>query len=444
MRGTNIGAVHAETSWQAPQIEAALLTRVATARPFVMLSKDDRNLPVAQKQVRCVFLVHAIESWDALRGVYLAMIKDERFLPIVISINRHFPGDLGYCHEEITSRELDNLGIPHGRLGMSDQDTAYAILKELAPDVIFRQSQWEIDVPPAFRTEQLDFARICVVPYGMSITAKFSKGEILTKQASDKHYNQIYHQRAWRVFCETELTRSLFLEHHQTDTHKFILSGYPKLFQLLKSRDDIDKWPIKRSSRNYRVIWAPHHSITPDWLGFGVFHHIYKDFLSWASATPSIDFVLKPHPALVASLISKGMVSEPALNEFLSNWKNLPNCRIEEAGYDSLFASSDMMVTDGISFLVEYPIFEKPLVFFDSGQHSPLNPIGQLAKEASHTVVSFAEMQHAVFSYMHAAPWAFEIPRRNLLKQLFPDTREPVAIIMEEIVKSLAKEKRRE
>ena len=45
---------------------------------------------------------------------------------------------------------------------------------------------------------------------------------------------------------------------------------------------------------------------------------------------------------------------------------------------------------------------------------------------------------------MHAAPWAFEIPRRNLLKQLFPDTREPVAIIMEEIVKSLAKEKRRE
>jgi hypothetical protein len=398
-----------------------------------------RRVGVSGPRIRCIFLVHAIESWDAQIDVYEAMRRDSRFDPLVASINRRFPGDAGYGGEEQTSAALREAGIPHIRLGMEPSWPALDILRALQPDVIFRQSQWEPDVPPAFATSRLSFARICSVPYGMSIVGKFSPSDSSVGGVNEQSFDQYYHRMAWRVFCETEQTRDYFVQFGHSDPEKFVVSGYPKLTRLLRARDEEEKWPIASAGdRRFRIVWAPHYSVGTDWLGFGTFDRIHRDFLALARQRPDIEFVLKPHPALFPFAVRVGVLSQQDLDDFLTAWRALPNCAIETGTYAHLFAASDMMITDGLSFFTEYPIFEKPLVFFDSARHVPLNALGDAALAAAHHVTTFAGLQAAVEAYASGAPWRLDEQRQALLKILFPRRRDPAEIILASIADGLA------
>lgn len=57
-----------------------------------------------------------------------------------------------------------------------------------------------------------------------------------------------------------------------------------------------------------------------------------------------------------------------------------------DGGYAELFAASDCLITDGISFIAEYQLFQKPLIFIDSGHHADFNEIGTSALEGTHKV----------------------------------------------------------
>ncbi|MFT3964486.1 MAG: hypothetical protein QM690_01205 [Sphingobium sp.] len=390
-------------------------------------------------RIRCIFLVHAIESWDAQIDIHEAMLRDDRFEPIVASINRRFPGDSVFRGEDETSAALDRAGIHHIRLGMEPSWSGLDILRALHPDVIFRQSQWEADVPPAFQTARINFARICSVPYGMGTVAKYSPDDTSEGGVNEKTFDQFYHRMAWRIFCETDQTKAYFTQFRHSDPDKFIVSGYPKLNRLLRARDEAEIWPVAAGSggRRFRVIWAPHYSVGTEWLGFGVFDHIYEDFLAWARARTDMDFVLKPHPALFSAAVQTGSMTQEALDGFLRDWCDLPNCAVELGTYAHLFAASDMMVSDGVSFFAEYPIFEKPLVYFDSGHHVPMNILGDAALACAHRVTSFEEMRGAVEAYAAGAEWAFEAERQAFLNILFPRDRAPVDIILDAIAEGM-------
>lgn len=393
-----------------------------------------RRIGRTTPRIRCVFLVHAMESWDAQIDIYEAMRRDSRFEPLVVTINRRFPGDDAFRGEDVTSAALDEAGVPHLRLGMEPAWAGLDILRALNPDVIFRQSQWEADVPPAFATERIGFARICSVPYGMSIVGQFAPGEVTVGGVSPWSFDQPYHRLAWRIFCETEQTRSYFTSFQHADPAKFVVSGYPKLTRLLRACAEPDAWPVgDPTGRRFRVIWAPHHSVGTDWLGFGVFDRIHGDFLAWAETRPDIDFVLKPHPALFKAAVRNGAMRQDTMTAFLEAWQALPNCTIELGSYAHLFAASDMMVTDGLSFLTEYPVFEKPLVFFDSGRHVRMNALGDMALACAHPVTTFAAMRGAIEHYAAGGEWALEQERKALLKVLFPTRVEPVAAILDAI-----------
>lgn len=413
-------------------MESRFFTEISDLRSIGNLAT--RRAPHTERQIKCVFLVHAIESFDAIFGVWDAMRNDNRFDPLVVSINRKFPGDTEYRGEDETSAALDLRGIEHIRLGMEPSFIGLNILRALAPDVIFRQSQWEPDVPEAFRTQNINFARLCSVPYGMSTVGHFELSDAFDGGVSEYSFDQLWHRMAWRVFCETEKTRDYFVHFRHSDPSKFIVSGYPKLARLLAARNEPEVWPINvDGNRRFRVIWAPHYSVGTSWLGFGTFDSIHNDFLAYAQERNDIDFVLKPHPALFTFAVNGGAMDREVLDTFLESWKALENCSIELGTYAHLFAASDMMVTDGLSFLTEYPIFEKPLVFIDSGKHVSMNALGEASLAAAHHVQDFSGIRHAIEYYATGGTWLLESERKNLIEILFPREQPAVEIILDEI-----------
>jgi hypothetical protein len=262
---------------------------------------------------------------------------------------------------------------------------------------------------------------------------KFMHNERVDGDVSSFAFDQFYHRAAWRIFCETEFTKAYFQGFSHSHPEKFVLSGFPKLESLQRSGKK-EFWPLSGGERRgYRVIWAPHHSVGDSWLAFGVFHLMYRQMLDWARSAPDIEFVLKPHPALMKSLILEGRLKQSTLDEFVGEWERLANCCICTGQYAGLFAASDLLVTDGLSFLTEYQLFRKPLIFIDSGRHVPFNAIGNLAQACTHRVHSFAEMRQAVLGYKAGAAWPFAQEREELLRVLLPNDRPAAGVILDSI-----------
>jgi CDP-glycerol glycerophosphotransferase (TagB/SpsB family) len=94
------------------------------------------------------------------------------------------------------------------------------------------------------------------------------------------------------------------------------------------------------------------------------------------------------------------VISVSELEAWRKSWDELPNTHVDEDGsYAELFLATDLLVTDGISFLGEYPLIaNKPTIFFENEGHWPFTAIGELAAATSIKVSTFSELEDAISS----------------------------------------------
>ena len=344
-------------------------------------------------QIKVVFLVHNIATWDCLHDVYTEMVRDPDFEPLVVSIPRHFPGVEAFGHEEETFQALRAVGIEPLRFNDPDSFKDLEHLKALAPDIIFRQSHWEGDVPPAFRTKQISFARLCYVPYGIM-------GMVSDKNC--KHHKSGFHEACWKIFLANKVEYVEVAKGRSQGKVGCHIVGHPSIEAVLRAQPS---WPIENPAgqRNYRVIWAAHHSIWGTWLRYGTFPYVHKSMLAWATASQDIDFVFRPHPALLSMLEPlKISTSQLEIDAFFEAWNALPNTYVShEEVYASLFAASDLLITDGIGFLLEYQLCRKPILFFARQDREPLMPGADIIERGVHMVGNVQQAVRMTLAFKH-------------------------------------------
>lgn len=346
-------------------------------------------------RIKVVFLIHNFSAWDSLSDVYDSMLSAEDFDPLVISIKRRFPGENEYSFEEETHEKLTQYGIDHIRFSMDDDFEGLDILKAIAPDIIFRQSQWDNDIPAAYHVRELRFAKLCYVPY--AILSPIETREPNTDPNSDS----MLHRSVWRYFTSSLEEKDRLQFHNRTEENRVVVTGHPKVERLVRVGNENPLWPIEARSSDpaFRLIWSPHHTVDNHWRRFGTFHQIYNQMLEWAQFDKSIDFVLSAHPATFAKLREPGGVLPVSeLDQFLDAWSDLDNTAIIEPGnYAGVFAASDALLTDGISFLTEYQFFQKPIIFLERPDHVPFNEIGERVVLGTNRFSEFIDAKEMVY-----------------------------------------------
>ncbi|MUG81681.1 hypothetical protein [Commensalibacter melissae] len=360
------------------------------------LSRQVARLERTNRKIKVVFLVHNIATWDSLTSVYEMMCEESRIEVIIITIPRRFPGENSFAHEDENHNFFEFKKIPHIRFSKSNINNLQ-LLKYINPDAVFRQAPWDNDIPEEYSTKSLSFTNLFYVPYyGFNILKKFN----IQNNYTNFYSNLDFHKVCAQIFCESDMTKKEMSTNNDRGGDNLIVTGHPKLEKLLEAQNN-PQWPLSNSQRNkvFKIIWAPHHSFTgSQWLSFGLFTEVYKDMIRWVRLNEEIEMVLKPHPALFSTLIDNKLVLKEELDSFIKEWMLLPNATIIEGGdYGALMAASDMMITDGVSFLAEYSIFwQKPLVFLENKKHAPFNEMGELIKNASYVVHSVEEIQDLV------------------------------------------------
>ncbi|AYO37371.1 CDP-glycerol glycerophosphotransferase family protein [Serratia sp. P2ACOL2] len=338
-----------------------------------------------------LFLIHNMNTWYSVANIYYALSADPYLNVIIASIPRSFPGVDGYTGETETSNSLAKIGVNHMRVSTSNDKDIATILTTLAPDVIFRQSPWDNDIPDGFSAEKINFAKICYIPYyAINIVKNMSSGTDFDFQS-----NQALHNNSWRIYCDTEYAYQELCRNSLLNGINARYFGHPKLDFIHTQMIEYSK--EKTNHKEVNILWAPHHSIDDGWLSFGTFDVNYFDFLTFAEENPKINIMLRPHPALFDYMKAKSEETKNKVEEFIARWNSLDNTSIDyNHDYIDSFKWSDIMVTDGISFLVEYPLFHKPIIFLENKNHAEFNEIGIIAVNCSHIAKDFIDVKNIV------------------------------------------------
>jgi len=392
------------------------------------------------KPIKVAFLGLYFEAWDAFDEIYQKMAKDPRFEPIVVSMPRKLTGQLAYAQEEKAHAFFEGKGTPHIRLNSgsagSQNAEGLAILKDLTPDYVFVNYPWQRNYQPAVRFDHLvEFTRLVYVPYFSLVMVDEPDDEPGGGQGdapvATHLYTQRLHQLASLVFTQEKDVVDAYALTERGNSHVHF-TGSPKIDNLAHEAEaGRSSWPLEEGK--FKIVWAPHHSYSPHWYNFGVFSKIYNQMLEFAETNSDIQFVLRPHPFLWSTLTDRKVLTETELSSWRKSWSELPNTSVDEEGsYAGLFLATDVLVTDGISFLGEYPLVTgKPAIFFENADHWKFSATGEIAAASSIRVKNFAELTEMIEKAMNNSLPSREIEIQKLVKASSPHPGESASRIIE-------------
>lgn len=392
-------------------------TQIAEAKFLAEMARDaaamhHRNRYVGSP-IKVLFLVHHPEAWYSVQAVYKEMLAAEDFEPIVASINRLFPGSKEYQDEEFVHDRLESFGVPHLRFRAADSFADLRVLRMINPHIIFRQSQWDKDVPPAFSIWQLLDWRVCQVPYEIiNLIENPENGDQVNSA-----YDTAFHKNAWMIFTpNVDVKEKAKRNVPALAGRQFFPVGHPKI-DLLKEWKE-----TPRVSTRFTVLWSAHHSITNDWTSFGTFPTVYTAMIKMAKKHPDWHIIFSAHPALLTMLDdASSTLASANVTSFWEQWNLLPNTSLIKGGaYKDAFVNSDVLISDGLSWLLEYQIMEKPVIFIEREGHAPFNEFGKQILAGLHTISSPDEIEPTIAALKAGALTDVSKEQRSVVAKLFP------------------------
>ena len=187
------------------------------------------------------------------------------------------------------------------------------------------------------------------------------------------------------------------------------------------------------------IIWAPHWSVYyKGYRSFGNFHVYYKYFINLAKRHKDLHLVIRPHFRTFLEAVMQQVVSQKDLLSFTKECHDLSNVTLSADGdYVKYFLESDAMITDGVSFLTEYPVLKKPLLHTVNKEQTKFNDFGE--KVISFFPKAYTEEDIDVFVNEIISKKTATVSEDKydfLNKLIMPDDKLPSKIIIDSMMKA--------
>lgn len=321
-------------------------------KKVVFLQESALKRLKGKTRIRCVFFATEIADWKC-DSVYCKMSEHPRFEPIIL-VCPIVNGGEHYLKIKMDESMtfFDKKGYHPIKSYNAESGEYIDVRKDLKPDIIFYTSPYDNFMAECFNLSHfLDFLTI-YLPYG------FTNNGDLSFQ-----YNLFLHNMVWRYYVESVDHLQYAINESRCRGRNAVVTGYPAIEGFIGSHYvlSLDSWKLKDCQKK-RIIWAPHHTIKPEGnVSYSCFLN-YADFMIEIAKKykDSVQFVFKPHPLLRKKL--EDFWGKVKTDAYFLQWENMPNTSIAEGDYIDLFLSSDAMIHDSGSFLVEYLYVNKPVM----------------------------------------------------------------------------------
>lgn len=338
-------------------------------------SIQQRRIDIVRQRgnARVVFLAMSVPMWK-YQHLYELLQKDDRFqVHIVISPSIDYSieqqtHDVEALRQYFVDRHIDFVDFdPTGKTPAVDIKQAFD------PDIIFYPQPYEHLLVPEHDCINCYDRLLCYYPYAfMTGRGKFS-------------YDFHFHNLAWRLYYPNEEIRHEAQVTAWNRGRNVRIVGHP-------NGDDFALWngydpwkPLDDGRPRKRIIWAPHFSFDDKFgqLPRGNFLWVAHFMLDLAQRYQEfVQIAFKPHPRLLTELYAHPEWGPERTDEFYQMWANMPNTQLELGQYVDLFMTSDAMIHDSGSFVIEYLYTHKPVMFISRDIDHFLTGQTDLSREA--------------------------------------------------------------
>ena len=312
------------------------------------------QLRTSNRPVKVLFFALESSAWK-YESVYRLMEQDPLFEPLVLVCPIVNHGEeyrlkkMRECYLYFKSNGYNTL------MAYDEATDEYIDAHDLHPDIIFYTNPYRYLIDDRYFIHQFNDVLTCYTNYAYNnILAKYTCG-------------LEFHQLLWRYYIENDDNLALAKQYYDGKNCK--VTGYPliDMFQHYK----VQSWPWKLKDKQLkRVIWAPHHTIegNTDDIALSTFLQYYDTMLSLAEQYKDrIQFAFKPHPLLISALYNHPKWGKERTDAYYKKWAEGENTTYISGAYLDLFCSSDAMIHDSGSFIIEYMYVNKPVMILTDG-----------------------------------------------------------------------------
>lgn len=328
-------------------------------------------------KIRVVFLVRENQKWT-YQSIYDEFAKSDKFEPLVlVSL-------LEICHigKDKTRNNLEeNYNFFKSRnmnVDYAYKDGEYIELEEFHPDIVFYDQPWDLpQIHTPFSVSK--YALTCYCPYAYELTD------------SREHYLIQFHGFLYKFFVSSESHLKIYESYLRGNSRNCFVAGYPKLDEYFSPPKSKGMW---KNNEKFKIIYAPHHSFEKNGLRLATFKENGQFILDFAKQHPETEWIFKPHPRFKYALLKNKIMNESEINDYYNEWKKIGSV-YDEGDYIDIFRSSNLLVTDCVSFIAEYLPTKLPIIRLSNSSPAKFNEIGSLMKKACYSVCSESEFQNA-------------------------------------------------
>lgn len=287
--------------------------------------------------------------------IYKLLENDNRFNPIIIICPYINYGDENMHLEMSRAYSLfKSKGYNVISTYLESSKNFIDVKNEIKPDIVFFTNPHSITHKEYYINNFVD-TLTCYVQYSFHVSS-----------LNNEQYDQRFHNLLWKAFYETPIHKAFAIKYSRNKAVNVEVTGYPGTDIFLdENYQPCDVWKIK-SPNIKRVIWAPHHTINENDSNLG-----YSNFLQYANYflellgtyKDALQIAFKPHPILKQKLYLHPDWGKFKTDDYYLKWEVANNAMLFEDDYVDLFCTSDAIIHDSGSFLVEYLYQNKPSLF---------------------------------------------------------------------------------
>lgn len=152
-----------------------------------------------------------------------------------------------------------------------------------------------------------------------------------------------------------------------------IVSGHPRADLYPEIEDAVIPTEIlNKISKRKVVLWNPHFSVSDNkWSTFLEYHEYILDYFEKRT---DLFLLVRPHWGLEASLLQLDDWDINKINNYRQRIANMSNALLHEGkSYQEAFVVSDIILSDTSSFLLEYMMTKKPVIYLHKNDGIGLN-----------------------------------------------------------------------
>lgn len=380
-----------------------------------------------ENKVRVAFVVMNLSMWKNQPLLEL-LIKDSRF-EVKVVLSPALPFDIEQQDKDIDDlrKYFDEHNVVYEDF---DREHPYDLKLEFGPQIVFFTQSYS-----GIHCREHDYPRfndclICYIPYS------FWPG------AEPWGFDLPFHRYAWRIYYANKIILEYARSVSLVRARNCLVSGYPSADQF-RSITHRYVWRNKDKSLK-RIIWAPHYTITSD-RGLGESHSSFFDLqegmLEYAKNNQdTVQIAFKPHPRLKTELYKEW--GKEKTDRYYEQWASMPNTQLETGSYIDLFMTSDALVHECGSFMIEYHYSKKPCMYvmkdFEKF-YASMNNLGQRALDLHYKGANMADVEAFINSVVFDGNDPLLPEREHFYRtQLLPPNGKTTAQnIYEDLVKSL-------